>query len=142
MSTWADELSDKQLDKLGKEIDSQEFDSVFQVTRAGVVDGPEGIHAPCVYDDPGSDITIDMGPTTGFGWWALSGYTGQDRYNGAVMHRAEFIGGRLAEDIISMSAEAEAEGRPMLWAVVGVSDLDEDDEDENPFGWAVLHRYL
>lgn len=136
--TWADDMTDWQIDKLGKAIDAQEFGHVFQVTRHGVVDGPAGIYAPEIYNDDTTDIAFE-----GDKWTALTGYTGQHGYNGAVMRSSEFIGGRLAEDIVEMSAEAEAEGRPLLWTVTTVEVLPDDDEEEpEPAGWAILYREI
>jgi hypothetical protein len=79
-------------------------------------------------------------------WEAFSvGYTGQHGYNGAVMHASEYLGGRLAEDIL------ESPGTYVVCAV----EVDCSDEDETvcydtvedvrdygcdcaPAGWIVL----
>jgi hypothetical protein len=147
MSTWYDDMTMDQIDKLGKEIDGRETDDVFQVCRNGTVDGPAGIYGPeSVEHDDEHDILIDGVPlkaATGKGWQALTGYTGQDRYSGAVMHVSEFIGGGLAEGIIEMSAEAEAEGEPLLWTICVVNvEPDDDDPEPEPAGWAVLYRRI
>ena len=77
--------------------DIAEFDHPFTVTGAGAVeDAPSGVYAPEVYHSETTDIEI-----MGDGWEALTGYTGQYSYNGAVMHASEFIGGKLADDILS-----------------------------------------
>ena len=34
------------------------------------------------------------------GWRLMNGYSGQDRYSGPEMHVSEFIGGRMARDIL------------------------------------------
>lgn len=97
-----------------------EFDHVFTVTPAGtVVDGPGGIYAPEYYVDTTAD---ELAPD----WEALTGYTGQHGYSGPHMHASEFIGGRLARDILETP-------------VVAVLP-DDEDEDPEPAGWAVLRQ--
>jgi hypothetical protein len=64
-------------------------------------------------------------------WEPLSGYTGQYGYNGAVMHASEYLGGRLAADILD---------DPGVYVVVTVEVMPTDDEPEPfPAGWAVFH---
>jgi hypothetical protein len=139
--TWAARMTRREIDGLGVEINRQEFDHVFLVTRRGVQDGPDGIYAPSVYHDDFDDITIDGVPPADSDWRALRGYTGQYLYSGAVMHPSEFIGGRLAADIVDMSAEAELYGRPLLWTVTTVEvHPDEDDDEPDPAGWTILYR--
>lgn len=53
-------------------------------------------YAPEVYHSETNDIEIQ-----GDGWQALTGYTGQYGYDGAVMHPSEYIGGTLADDILA-----------------------------------------
>ena len=141
-TTWYDDMSDAAMDRLGKEINSQEFDHVFQVTRRGIADGPDGIYAPEVENDDEHDILVDGVPlkaTTSKGWQALEGYTCQYGYAGAVMQPSEFVGGLLAEDIIRISAESEAEGTPLVWTMTSAHC---GDDPENPAGWVVLARRL
>lgn len=104
-----------------------EFDHVFTVTPAGaVVDGPRGIYAPEYYDD------TTAAELTGAGWEALTGYTGQYGYSGPHMHASEFIGGRLARDILET---------PGAYVVVVVAVMpDTEDDDPEPAGWAVLRQ--
>lgn len=141
-TTWFNHMDDKQIDKLGEKIDGQEMDSVFFVTAGAILHGPPGVYAPEVYNDETEDITIDGRSVVDSGWTPLTGYTGQHGYRGAVMHTSEYIGGRLAEDIIEMSAEAEAEGHPLLWAITSVECFpdEEEPEDPTPAGWVVLYR--
>lgn len=74
-----------------------EFDHPFTVGPAGeLADAPAGIYAPEIYHDDAGDIT-----GAGSMWEALTGYTSQHGYRGAVMHSSEFLGGRLADDILS-----------------------------------------
>jgi hypothetical protein len=104
-------------------INDLEFDTVFRVTDEGTVtDGPSGVYAPTVTNDPDGDVTVD-----GTGWTAWTGYTGQWSYNGAVMHPSEFVGGRLERDVLAT---------PGVYAVVAVED--DDPDADGPIGWAVV----
>ena len=74
-----------------------DFDHPFTVTDDGTLtDAPSGIYAPDVFHSDSDDIDI-----MGDDWEALTGYTGQYSYRGAVMHASEYIGGALADDILS-----------------------------------------
>lgn len=146
--SWFDDMTMEEIDKLAKKIDAQGFDHVFQITRRGCVDGPQGVHAPEVVNDDEHDILVNGVPykiANGKGWQALAGYSYQNSgaYGGPCMHASEFIGGLLAEDIIQMSAEAEEEGEPLLWVVTLIK-VEPDDEEEDPFpaGWAILYRRI
>ncbi len=105
--------------------DAMEFDHVVQVHDDGSVTDRRDLYAPECYGEP--DGTINFAGAKG--WHALNGYSGQDRYAGPIMHPSEYIGGRMADDILST---------PGTYVAVVVTDLD-DDEGE-PYGWAVL-RY-
>ena len=74
-----------------------DFDSAFGVDSDGnIIDAPDA-YSPDVEhcEVNGVDIQSDD-------WEAFSGgYTGQYGYSGPVMHASEFIGGRLAEDILN-----------------------------------------
>lgn len=108
--------------------DTAEIGHVFTVTDDGrVIDGPRGVYAPEVYHSDTDDIEV-----YGDGWEPLTGYTGQYGYRGAVMHPSEYLGGRLAEDILSTPGTY----------VVTVVDTPPDDDDSGPelVGWAVLRR--
>lgn len=126
---------------LAREINAQEFDHVFMIGVDAVHDGPVGLYGPeSVEHDSEDDILIDGMPlkaTSSKGWQALEGYTGQYGYQGAVMHPSEVIGGRLANDMLEMSAVYAAEGTPLAWVVVSVEDPA---DPEHPVGWAVLYR--
>lgn len=114
-----------QLDWLERHAD---FDHVFTVTPAGtIVDGPTGVYAPEYYDDTTADELRAAGWET-----ASDGYTGRHGYNGPHMHASEYLGGRLARDILE---------DPGTYVVVVVNVLpDSEDEDPEPAGWAVLRR--
>jgi len=109
-----------------------EFDVPFTVGHSGNVYNPatRDVHAPSVWHDETDDIVID-----GEGWEALTGYTGQYSYNGAVMHASEQLSGRLADDILTT---------PGTYVLVVVEVLEDDGEDTGeypePAGWAVLRR--
>lgn len=98
-----------------------EFDSAFIVTSEGI-DSTHGVYVPTVYNDDATDIYIESNK-----WEALTGYTGQYSYNGAVLHSSEYLGGGLARDIL-----ADVGG---VYAVSVVEDMD---DPENPAGWCVL----
>lgn len=72
-----------------------EFDHVIEVRADGsVVDAPNERRywAPSLLDDQ-----LDSDNWTFF----TTGYSGQDSYNGPIMHNSEFIGGQLADDILA-----------------------------------------
>lgn len=104
--------------------DVMEFDHVIYVAEDGTVTEPDGVYAPTVTDHPDQDLPDVDGP----GWVLLRGYSGQDRYSGPVMHPSEFIGGRMARDILS---------DPGFYAAVVVEDADDPDSSA---GWAVAYR--
>lgn len=104
--------------------DIMEFDHVVEVRPDGsIIDRPD-LHAPDLLDDQLSD------PTT----WAFftTGYSGQDRYSGPIMHNSEFIGGGLERDI------RETPG--VYVAIVAYWSPEEDDDDDELYaeGWAVV----
>jgi hypothetical protein len=118
--------------------DIMEFDHVIQVSPDGTVsDGPAGIYAPESVIDTDDDGQIGLPDETEWqeslsrqGWEVLTGYSGQDRYPGPIMHASESIGGALAGHI---------RATPGLWVAVSVETLDDSGEAT---GWAVCHRDL
>lgn len=104
-----------------------EFDRVVQVHSDGsVTNGPSNAYAPEVYWHTANRIE------QGDGWELMNGYSGQQSYRGPVMHPSEFIGGSMADDILST---------PGLYVAVVVKDLDNATEDEtSEVGWAVAYR--
>ena len=104
-----------------------DFDHVFTVTDTGeIVDGPAGVYAPDVWHDDDEDVIVSSRER----WSALTGYTGQYGYNGAVLHASEYFGGGLARDVLAT---------PGTYVVVVVSVLpDDDDPEPEPAGWTVL----
>jgi hypothetical protein len=69
-----------------------EFDSPITVHEDGTVtDAARDVYAPTLYDD-GLDSSE---------WELMDGYSGQYGYGGPIMHQSEFIGGRMARDILA-----------------------------------------
>jgi len=120
--------------------DIMEFDHVIFVSGDGQIhEDFDEMYAPEVYvalDEDGqisADAEVSMiDDVIGQGWDLLSGWTGQYRYNGAIMHDSEYIGGGLAAHI------RENPGFYVAVVVMGMP-YDEDDEYE-PVGWAVAHQ--
>ena len=72
--------------------DVMEIDHVIRVWPGGLISEPRDVFAPDVSNN-GEDVADP--------WSLMTGYTGQYSYNGPCMHASEFIGGRMAEDILS-----------------------------------------
>lgn len=110
-----------------------EFDRPFRVVAGNDYALHEpGLYAPEVYHVEGEQHPKDVDVVSDE-WSTFSvGYTGQYSYNGAVMHASEFLGGRLADDILA---------EPGIYVVTVVAVLpDDEDEDPEPAGWTVLRR--
>lgn len=124
-----------------------EFDHVIEVHADGTVsDAPAGIYAPeGVYDylddNAGSSDALDA---LGDGWELFTrGYSGQYGYNGPVMHESEYIGGRLARDILSEPGYYVALTVTGIHADNCTCDKDEfhgDESDSDMYGWTVAYR--
>jgi hypothetical protein len=78
-----------------------EFDHVIEVHADGTVTDRNDIYAGEIVRQPltAEGDAIDA-PVVAAGWELLDGYSGQDRYSGPCMHPSEFIGGRIAQDIL------------------------------------------
>lgn len=75
--------------------EAMEFDYPVEVLPGGiVVEGPRGLWAPDLND--GEVWTAGRRR-----WELLDGYSAQQGYNGPIMHSSEYIGGRMAEDILA-----------------------------------------
>jgi len=90
-----------------------------------------GIFAPVAFqerDEHGEwlDPTLE---TDGNGWQLMSGYSGQHQYNGPWMHRSEFIGGLMRDDILATAG---------LYAAIFPAMLG-NEEYEDPDTWAVAY---
>jgi hypothetical protein len=111
-------------------IDDIEFGHVFRITDNGrLVDGVEKVWAPeYVHHSDESDIDFE-----GSDWEALTGFTGQYCYHGAVMHPSEYIG----RDIANAMIEA-----PGIYVVCPVTEEEENEYGESAsVGWCIL-RYV
>lgn len=122
-----------------------EFDHVFGVGADGRLWDIKGVWAPDVMHVDGASHPNDV-EGLGAAWETFSvGYTGQHGYNGAVMHASEYIGGRLADDILSQpgvyvvcAVECDPESRyPHEWSPSGArcvrcNLVGTGDPDDNP----------
>lgn len=109
--------------------EAMEFDHVVRVLPDGkVADAPDVVFVPDVTVNGDGDMTPHVSPEGS--WQLLDGYSAQWQYSGPIMHRSEFIGGRMADDILS---------EPGVYVCVVVTDLSAgDDEDSDAdAGWAV-----
>src|ERR1700756_4699835 len=122
--------------------DQMGFDHVIRITADGTVEDAPGEYAPevtveCADDECGS-ITREaeaamIASVEAQGWELMTGYTGQYSYRGPIMHRSEYVGGMLEDDIRST---------PGLYVVVeptGIyssEELEEANADE-PIGWVI-----
>jgi hypothetical protein len=96
--------------------EAMDFDVVIFVDRDGSITTKPDIHAPELTDDT---LYTDERAK----WSLMTGYTGQYCYNGPIMHESEYIGGKLADDILAT---------PGLYVALVNSSSDESD-----LGWAV-----
>lgn len=117
-----------------------EFDHVIEVQAYGTVTD----------DVPYTRNTwlptlLDGELSGGDGWSLMDGYSGQYGYSGPIMHESEFIGGGMADDILSTP------GYYVVIASVATTeedayDEDMDDDEEYPYdeyvvdGWAVAYK--
>ncbi len=69
-----------------------EFDHVIRVHPDGSITEPTDVYPPDLIDDELSSHRA---------WVLMDGYSGQCGYSGPMMHSSEYIGGRLADDILS-----------------------------------------
>lgn len=108
-----------------------EFDCVIRVDEDGNVTEAPGVYAPELNDGEvwgGEPWDIGKGDS----WTLLDGYSGQCGYSGPIMHPSEFIGGRMAEDILATAGE--------YVALVSYYTPEDEDDDDNVDGWAVAYR--
>ena len=113
-----------------------DFDHVVRVLDGVATDDNVPHHAPETIVDVDADGQILaeheadlLADVKAAGWTLLDGYSGQYLYSGPIMHPSEYIGGRLADDIL-------AEDGFYVSVVVRTTD---DDEDA---GWAIAYRPL
>lgn len=103
-----------------------EFDSVIYSDGNGNIESVTGIYAPNLYYFETSEgkweLSEDIAP-----WELMNGYSGQYSYSGPIMHTSEFIGGKMARDIL------EQEG----YYVAVVAYYERPDDELDADGWAV-----
>jgi hypothetical protein len=110
-----------------------EFDHVIRVHADGTVTAEEGTYAPELHTSDDGEIYVFEE-----GWTLLTGYSGQDRYSGPGMHPSEYIGGRMATDILSTPGvyvavySIEDDDDPGVWAVAKRDEIETPDDDETP----------
>jgi hypothetical protein len=107
---------------MGSLNDVMEFDHTVRVHADGTVTDaePGAPWAPEVYD---AELPA------GSPWRLMTGYTGQHGYNGPSMHASEFIGGRMADDILA---------NPGLYVALVDNPLNPDNDDDVN-GWCVAY---
>lgn len=120
-----------------------EMDHVIRVDDAGLVwDDVSGVYAPemeCGTDKDGQILDVHERGMVDYlkrqGWEPERGWSSQQGAKGSdvVMHCSEFVGGKLAEHILST---------PGLWVVCELLVGDESGERDydNPGGWVVMHQ--
>jgi hypothetical protein len=113
-------------------VHSFEFEHVFTLDADGTITEPAGVWAPECYNDPDGDIDL----AGAHEWSAMVGLTGQDSYHGAVMHPSEYVGRGVATAMLEL-----AEGGPVTFALVIVTDLDADRDagEDDACGWAIAY---
>ena len=65
--------------------DIMEFEHVIEVHEDGTITDRNDLYAPSLLD----------GELDSSEWTMLSGFSGQDRYSGPIMHNSEYIGGGM-----------------------------------------------
>jgi hypothetical protein len=135
-------------DTLNSRVD---FDCVFRVHLDGTLTPEPAVWAPEIslpvdaegYLLPDADAEAHR-QAQADGWTLMTGYSGQDRYSGPLMHSSEYLGGGMARDVL------ETPGLYVLIAVEcdQVDDCDDCAETGNcvdhsrePAGWAVAYRH-
>lgn len=121
-----------------------DFDHVIQVHEDGTVSDDNDLMAPSLtmeVDADGQSVHANdediIGQAKASGWGLVTGFSGQYRYHGPVMHSSEFVGGNMARAILEtpgyyVKLVVECEGPE--------SDPDENENTLEPAGWAVAYR--
>jgi hypothetical protein len=113
---------------LGAEIQAMDFDSVYRI-EAGHAVRDDKLFAPSVYADTDGDYI------EGDGWeFVTNNCSGQFNYNGPIMHASEQIGAGIAERLSRLSEHYFA------YATVVVEWIEEDDDSDEPAGWAIIGK--
>jgi hypothetical protein len=119
--------------------DLMQFDHVIQVLDGVAVDsdlwGPENVIVDT--DEDGQILakheTTMRGELQTQGWACLTGWSGQDRYTGPIMHTSEYVGGGLADYILASDGFYVA-----VIVYVWTTATPDDEPDLDVAGWMVL----
>lgn len=105
---------------------AMDFDHCVTVHDDGTVTDAVGVWAPTLMDEE-----LDSNKWEFF----TTGYSSQYGYSGPIMHNSEFIGGRLADDILSTPGTYVS-----VVAYWTGEDETDDDENDEPIveGWAIV----
>lgn len=76
-----------------------EFDYVIRVNADGSID--DGIETPGSHTPELRDDALEPSSSAVDKWELMDGYSGQQGYSGPMMHSSEYIGGRMADDILA-----------------------------------------
>lgn len=77
-----------------------EFDHVIRVNADGTISDVEEYYYFELSTDLGEDGIWHPSESLPEGWSLMNGYSGQQGYAGPHMHQSEYIGGRMARDIL------------------------------------------
>jgi hypothetical protein len=105
-----------------------DFDAVYVLNADGTItESSVFLHAPEVILGP-DDVSVDSG------WHVLTGHTGQQSYNGAVMHASEQWGQWALDDLAT-----HTDNGAVAFCVVEVRDEDGSLPEGDAIGWAVAY---
>lgn len=118
--------------------EAMDFDHPIRVHADGSVSDAVGEYAPEVIVTCGDDGQISAEDDAFMvrylesqGWTVLNGYSGQYCYAGPIMHASEYIGGRMARDILET---------PGVYVACAVYMLDAPEDDDPYAGWIVARK--
>ena len=104
-----------------------EFDCPFEVHDDGTVTSAHGLYAPGVYylEDTNNNGDVEIEDDR---WYPLYGYSSQYMYRGPIMHPSEYVGGRMAQEMLD---------NPGIYVVPAVTCFTDDDDDDIA-GWIAM----
>jgi hypothetical protein len=113
-----------QQENADKMLRNFDFEHPFRVTERGTIaDDVAGIYAPHVLDERVESTS----------WEPVTGYSGQDRYAGPVMHDSEYLGDGMLRDMLA---------NPGIYVQVACFwSGEENDEGPSSDGWMLL-KYI
>lgn len=79
---------------------SVEFECPFLVVGPNTIEPRPDAISPEVTIETDADGQYIGDPETWDGWEFVTGYSGQYRYSGPCMHSSEYLGGRMAQDVL------------------------------------------